>query len=146
MKGREVFSHNTDDWRTPSDIYKYFIDNGYVDPCPFKSKTDNLLNDMGDVNLFINPPYSDTKRWIDYAINHIRNHQENIVYILIPSRTDTKYFQKMMTENIDMGIYFFKGRLHFNDSKDSAPFPSCLIKISMPKGKKYIIDDFRTTK
>jgi len=140
LKG--VFLHNTDDWQTPKEIYKHFIDNGYVDPCPYQSKTNNLKNDYGGVNLFINPPYSDIKSWVDYAVEHITRHKENHVVFLIPCRTDTRYFQKMLSENIDMGIYFFKGRLHFNESKNSAPFPSCLIKINLPKAKKYILEDY----
>jgi site-specific DNA-methyltransferase (adenine-specific) len=97
----------------------------------------------GGVNLFINPPYSNIKEWVDYAIKHLNNHKENVVIFLIPSRTDTKYFQKLLDENIDMGIYFFKGRLHFNGSKNSAPFPSCLIKLNIPKGNNYILQDYK---
>ena len=41
------FSHKTDDWETPKEIYDYFIGNGFVDPCPFQSEIDNLKNDMG---------------------------------------------------------------------------------------------------
>lgn len=94
------------------------------------------------MDLFINPPYSNVKAWIDYAMEHIKRHPDNHCIILIPSRTDTKYFHEMMASNYDMGIYFFKGRLHFNESKDAAPFPSCLIKLEMPKGKKYILNDY----
>ena len=141
LKG--CFLHNTDNWQTPKEIYNYFIEKGYIDPCPYMSKVDNLKNDMGGVNLFINPPYSDIKSWVDYALEHIKNHKENHVVFLIPSRTDTRYFQKMLNSEIDMGIYFFKGRLHFNESKQSAPFPSCLIKINIPKGKRYILEDYK---
>ena len=136
------FLHKTDNWKTPKDLYSHFMEKGYIDPCPYLSETDNLKVDMGEVNLFINPPYSDIKSWVDYAIEHIKRHKENHVIFLIPSRTDTKYFQKMLAENIDMGIYFFKGRLHFNESKGGAPFPSCLIKINVPAGKKYIMEQF----
>jgi len=142
LKG--CFLSNTDDWKTPKEIYNYFISKGYIDPCPYKSEVDNLKIDLGGVNLFINPPYSDIKSWVDYALNHIKKHKENNIVFLIPSRTDTKYFQKMLTENVDMGIYFIKGRLHFNESKNSAPFPSCIIKLEMPKGKKYILEDFKS--
>ena len=31
------FSHNTDHWRTPTEIYNFFISEGYIDPCPFPS-------------------------------------------------------------------------------------------------------------
>ena len=136
-----LFSKNSDDWKTPKYIYDYFMNAGYIDPCPFQCQKNNLNIDWGGVNLFINPPYSDIKSWIDFAINHIKKHNKNHVYVLIPSRTDTKYFHKMIKEDIDMGIYFFEGRLHFNESKNSAPFPSCLIKLEMPRGKIYFLNE-----
>ena len=47
MKGNGVFSSKTDDWRTPKEIYNYFMQNNYIDPCPFHSTVDNLQTDMG---------------------------------------------------------------------------------------------------
>lgn len=141
-----LFSKNSDDWKTPAYIYDLFMKLGYVDPCPFQCPTNNLDTDMGEVNLFINPPYSDIKSWVEYAINHINKHKKNNVYLLIPSRTDTKYFQKMLKSNLDVGIYFFEGRLHFNESKNSAPFPSCLIRLEAPKGKIYFMNNLEEVK
>ena len=109
MKNKEAcFMHNTDDWKTPKELYDLFMKNGLIDPCPFQCKENNLIKDFGEVNLFINPPYSNIKEWVDYAIEHIRRHPFNYVLLLIPSRTDTKYFQKMLQYNIDMGIFFLK--------------------------------------
>ena len=51
------------------------------------------------------------------------------VWMLIPSRTDTRYFQKIMNDG--MLLYFIKGRLRFNDGEMGAPFPSVLIHLSM---------------
>ena len=48
-------------------------------------------------------------------------------FLLIPARTDTKYFREMVDYGCD--IAFITGRLHFNDS-NSAPFPSCLISLT----------------
>lgn len=47
MKGYGVFSSKTDDWQTPKAIYDCFMANGYIDPCPYQSKVDNLKTDMG---------------------------------------------------------------------------------------------------
>lgn len=41
LKG--CFSHNHDDWRTPSALYKAFMDLGFVDCFPFQSKDDEFL-------------------------------------------------------------------------------------------------------
>lgn len=39
-----MFSKNTDDWKTPSDLYKCFMDNGWIDTFPFQSTYDELNN------------------------------------------------------------------------------------------------------
>ena len=54
---------------------------------------------------------------------------KNEIYLLIPARTDTKYFRKLVDELGDhMKIIFITGRLKYNDS-GTAPFPTMLIII-----------------
>lgn len=64
------------------------------------------------------------KRWIEWAIHQYFNNHCDIM-ILIPARTDTKYFHELLEWHPE--IIFIKGRLHYNDSKTGAPFPSLLI-------------------
>ena len=45
--------------------------------------------------------------------------------MLIPSRTDTKYWHNYVMKADE--IHFVKGRLKFGDSENSAPFPSAVI-------------------
>jgi len=45
--------------------------------------------------------------------------------MLIPSRTDTKYFHDYIYQRTE--IRFVKGRLKFGDRKNAAPFPSMLV-------------------
>lgn len=45
--------------------------------------------------------------------------------LLIPARTDTKYFHNYILHRTE--IRFVKGRLKFGDSKNSAPFPSMVV-------------------
>ena len=66
LKG--CFSHESDHWRTPSAMYKKYMDEGYIDPCPFHADFDGLKIDYFKKKLFINPPYSQLKIWVDYAI------------------------------------------------------------------------------
>jgi hypothetical protein len=47
------------------------------------------------------------------------------VVMLIPSRTDTKYWHDYIMKATE--IRFIKGRLKFGGSKNSAPFPSAII-------------------
>lgn len=50
-------------------------------------------------------------------------------YLLIPARTDTKSFHKLVNSYYKIEVIFIKGRLKFSN-KNSAPFPSCLIHIT----------------
>lgn len=116
-----LVSRKSDNWATPKNIYKLFISNDYFDPCPLNANFDGLKIEWKEYN-FINPPYSKIKLWVDKAIEEHKKGKE--CTLLIPARTDTKYFRKL----VDYGciIEFVTGRLHFNDS-NSAPFPSCFI-------------------
>ena len=45
--------------------------------------------------------------------------------MLLPARTDTRYFHDYIYRKSE--IRFIRGRLHFNESKAGAPFPSMLV-------------------
>ena len=126
MNSKGLFSRETDDWKTPEKLYKAFIDKGFIDPCPYKATENGLIKQYENKKLFINPPFSKMKEWIDYAIR--RWYDDCEIALLIPARTDTKYFHEILTTNPD--IYFIKGRLHYNESEKNAPFPSVLIWLS----------------
>ena len=116
----------SDDYATPKDIYNYYvIDLEYFDPCPLYDDTFDL-NDYVMSKVFLNPPYSNISEWIDWAIWNHKNFGLHTV-ILIPSRTDTKYFHKLLNYGVD--LEFIKGRLKFNGMKTGAPFPSVLVHI-----------------
>ena len=131
-----MFSKKTDDWRTPSDIYNAFMNKGFIDPCPYQSKEDNLGKPYKCSKIFINPPFSKMSEWIDYGLELAK--KGNKVVFLIPARTDTKYFHKLLECN--PLIYFIEGRLHYNDSEKNAPFPSLLIVCSWYLGGYYSIN------
>lgn len=94
------------------------------DPCPFNSNFDGLKIEWMERN-FVNPPFSKISKFIDKSIEEHK--KGKLVILLIPARTDTKYFKKLV--NYGCNITFITGRLHFNDS-NSAPFPSCIITIT----------------
>ena len=47
--------------------------------------------------------------------------------MLIPARTDTKWFHEYIYNKAGVEIRFIKGRLKFGNSKSGAPFPSMLV-------------------
>lgn len=122
LKG--CYSHKTDDWRTPTDIYNAFMKKGYIDCFPYQSKVNELCNLYIEQKLFINPPYSKMNQIIYWLLDQIGN--DNKVALLVPVRTDTKWFKQLILDNPCVCV-FISGRLHFNDSKECAPFPSALL-------------------
>lgn len=115
----------SDNWSTPVEIYDYYINKlKYYDPCPLNSNID--LMKYVNKDLYINPPYSNISNWIDFAIENKKRYNKEVV-LLIPSRTDTKYFHKLLEFGIE--IEFIKGRLKFGNYKKAAPFPSIIVRL-----------------
>lgn len=125
MNLKGVFSHESDHWQTPKKLYEAFMKNNFTDPCPLHCKENNLDKFYCQEKLFINPPFSQMSKWVEKSIEWASHGCE--VWLLMPSRTDTKYFKKLA--DFRCFIWFFTGRLHFNDSKNSAPFPTMLVRL-----------------
>ena len=74
--------------------------------------------------IFINPPYGKVlKDWVKKASEA----KHSTVVLLIPSRTDTRYFHDYIYNKQNTELRFIKGRLKFGNSTNSAPFPSLLV-------------------
>lgn len=129
-----MFSKNTDDWKTPTALYEIMMEKGYLDPCPYQSKENGLEKDFIAKKLFINPPFSTMKDWVKYGIKQYYVNHCEVIY-LIPARTDTKYFHELLYYHPE--IIFIKGRLHYNDSKTGAPFPSLLIRLTYKRQHSF---------
>ena len=52
---------------------------------------------------------------------------ESCVVMLIPARTDTKWFHDYIANNPRAHVIFLKGRLKFGNSTNGAPFPSMIV-------------------
>ncbi len=139
MINKSLFTSNTQEWETPKDFFdelnKEF--NFNLDPCAtletakckkyFTKEDDGLKQDWGGYNVFCNPPYGRAiKDWVKKCSDEAnRNDCCTRVVMLIPARTDTKYFHEYIYHKAE--IRFIKGRLKFGNSKNSAPFPSMLV-------------------
>lgn len=115
--------HKSDEWKTPSWLFDIFMSHGYVDLFPFGSDDNQFDKRYEGKKLFCNPPFSKLNITVDYLLG-LAN--VNHICLLMPSRTDTNYFYKLVN-SLPCVIIFVKGRLHFNDSKDVAPFPTMLV-------------------
>lgn len=99
-----LFSHNSDHWATPEDLYWYYcLKWGYFDPCPLHADFDGLSIEWPEM-VFVNPPYSNILPFVEKAISSWRSWRTKIV-MLLPVRTDTKWFKRLCDFGCD--IQFF---------------------------------------
>jgi site-specific DNA-methyltransferase (adenine-specific) len=143
------FSSQRLDWRTPKALYAKLDDEFSFDhdPSPADNRFDyrrnngqELLELFGDefksagikdglasewgVSNFVNPPYGkELPKWI--AKGYEQWQKGKTVVFLIPSRTDTRWWHDYCMKADE--IRFIKGRLKFDDRKNSAPFPSAIV-------------------
>lgn len=129
-------SSNTDEWATPKKFFEELNKefSFTLDPCATKlnykcnkyyTKEENgLIQDWSKEKVFMNPPYGrEIGKWVEKAYNESKN--GSLVVCLLPARTDTKWFHNFIYKKHE--IRFIKGRLKFNDGKQSAPFPSMIV-------------------
>jgi site-specific DNA-methyltransferase (adenine-specific) len=132
-----MFSSKTDQWATPQDFFdslnsEFHFD---LDPCAdeynhkcekyFTVSDDGLSQNWGGYRVFCNPPYGrELNKWVEKAYRE--GHKDNtLVCMLIPARTDTKYFHDYIKNRAE--VRFIPGRLKFGEAKNAAPFPSMLV-------------------
>lgn len=134
---KALLSSKRHDWTTPQDFfdelnktYKFTLDpaasaENHKCDMYFTEQENGLLQDWGGQSVFCNPPYGrQIGEWVKKA--HVESQKWNTtVVMLIPARTDTKYFHEYIYGKHE--IKFLKGRLKFGDSKNAAPFPSMLV-------------------
>lgn len=126
MNINACLSHNSDEWATPKDLYDTFISKGFVDPCPLGGTDNALTKSFINSRLFVNPPFSKLKDFSNWCIEQAKNNCD--IFLLMPVRTDTKYFKLLFDYGIAEIIFIHK-RLKFNDYR-SAPFNSMVLHIN----------------
>lgn len=139
-----LFSSKSDEWYTPlkfynelDEKYKFVFDltcskdnckttDGFtIEDNSLEQDWYTITKDTNNGWLWLNPPYSKCKEFVDKAYSEMLLGAK--IVMLIPSRTDTKWFHQFIYKQVGVEIEFIKGRLKFGDSKNSAPFPSMLV-------------------
>ena len=138
-----MFSSRNNEWGTPPEFFaklnKKF--KFTLDPCCtaktakcekyYTREDDGLSKSWKNEVVFVNPPYGDIGKWVKKAYEE-STHNNATVAMLMPARTDTKYWHDYVMEA--SAIYFIKGRLKFtndNDKQNAAPFPSVVVVFDM---------------
>lgn len=131
-----MFSSKSDEWSTPQDFYDKLNNEFHftLDPCAtnenhksekyYTLSDDGLNQDWRGETVFVNPPYSKIKDWVKKCYEEGLK-ANTMVVMLIPARTDTKYFHEYIYHQAE--IRFIKGRLKFGGCKNAAPFPSMIV-------------------
>lgn len=145
------FSSSKDEWNTPLEIVQRVrvVFGGYIDldPCgsidggcvgantTFTVAEDGLILPwLGKV--YMNPPYGrSATKWVDKALTEYVKGNASEMIILVAARTDTRWFWAL-GEAADCWCAI-KGRLHFSNSVNAAPFPSAMFYLGQNKGKFY---------
>lgn len=147
MEKKLMFSCKNLNWNTPQSFYDkldeefhFTLDAAATDKSAkcrlyFTPDDDALTQNWGTAGkggaVWCNPPYGrNIGLWVkkakkESALHHI------VVVMLIPARTDTRYFQDDILYGGASEVRFVRGRLHFTDddgaSVGPAPFPSAVI-------------------
>jgi len=138
MLTKGLFTSNRKDWRTPRDLFNS-LDKIYhftLDACAtpenalcekyYTEQEDGLKQSWDGEVVYCNPPYGrEIGKWVKKA-----SETNGTVVMLLPARTDTKWFHKYIWDRADNNkpvVRFLKGRLSFDDSGNPAPFPSMIV-------------------
>lgn len=131
-----LYSSNSDEWETPQALFdaldaEFGFDmdvaashENHKKDTYYTIEDDGLAQPWCHTN-WCNPPYSQIALWVEKAALERLN--GNTTVMLIPSRTDTKWFHAHIYQKQGVEIRFIKGRLRFSNSKNSAPFPSMIV-------------------
>lgn len=133
-----MFSSATDNWSTPQDFFDNLNDEFHftLDVCAdennhkcehyYTKEIDGLSRPLVGT-VWCNPPYGrKISEWVRraYISSHIGS---ATVVMLLPARTDTRWFHEYIYNKPNTEIRFLKGRLKFGGCKNSAPFPSMVV-------------------
>ena len=127
------FSSKTNEWATPQNFFNQLNEEFEfnLDPCAthennkcdnyYTLEEDGLKQNWDGYNVFCNPPYGrEIHKWVKKSAEA----RGGVVVLLVPARTDTKYFHEYIYQKKNVEIRFIKGRLKFGDCTNAAPFPS----------------------
>lgn len=136
MNKEVMFSSKTDMWETPQSLFDELNEEFHftLDVCalPENAKCKNYYTPEQDGLrqpwkgvVWCNPPYGrDIGSWVRRAL--FSSVEDSIVVMLLPARTDTKWFHDYIYKRKRVEIRFLRGRLKFGGGKANASFPSML--------------------
>jgi phage N-6-adenine-methyltransferase len=145
------YSSQKQDWGTPVHLFAA-LDKKYgpfkldAAASPLNAKVSNYFTEAQDAlkldwapygKVWLNPPYKGISKWIEKCVEESK--KGAFIVVLMPARTDTRYFHDHIYNKKYVDVVFLKGRIRFAGAPASAPFPSMLaIFKPRPTGKKKV--------
>lgn len=142
MTSARTGDSSKDEWMTPLwlfDIlnknFKFDLDPAATDEntlCDqwYTKEEDGLTRPWTGKSVFVNPPYSQMRAWVQKGHHEAYFGEPETVVMLVAARTDTRAWW----DYIRFGdVRFLRGRLKFehpNGARYSAPFPSAVVIFS----------------
>jgi len=137
---RVMYSKDSDEWATPVELYDWLNQTFQftLDPCAtdenhktsryFTIAGNGLSQSWANERVFMNPPYSEVKLWMEKAYLSAQNGGASVV-CLVAARTDTRWWQDWVLNKANE-IQFLAGRVMFSrpgKGANAAPFPSAVV-------------------
>ena len=153
------FSSATDQWATPTSVFDSICTAiGVVPtfdaaadasntkaPAFFTIEDNALVQTWPNAHVWLNPPYGRTLlQWARKAVQEVRRPDgPPSITILVPARTDTRWWLHLVTSGHAQRVMFVHGRIRFGDGTAAAPFPSAIIHLTRAPHARPSVD-FRT--
>jgi phage N-6-adenine-methyltransferase len=144
QRNAALFSFKSSEYQTPKWLYDQLNREFHfeLDPCTtadnplgtkyFCYKQEGLEDGLiipWNVSTYVNPPYGkEIDKWVKKAYDDSKKYGRPIV-MLLPVRTDTKWFHAYIYRKPNVEIRFIRGRLRFGGASqiNTAPFPSMVV-------------------
>lgn len=129
-----MFSSKSDLWSTPQELFDELnAEFGFtLDTCALPENAKCARYYTPEINGLVqkwegvcwcNPPYGrQIGKWVQKAAT-----TNALVVMLLPARTDTKWFHDYIYHKSNVAVRFIRGRLKFGGAQSSAPFPSMVV-------------------
>ncbi len=90
---------------------------------------DGLCDAWSGRLAFVNPPWSNQKKWIERAHDQWSSGKVETIVCLVPAKTDTRLFHEVLSKDAD--VYFIEGRPRFfkEDGSSEATMVSTMMVI-----------------
>jgi len=116
-----------DVWQTPEELWKPIDKRNTIklDPCAGTNTSigeinythkDNGLTQDWTGTVWVNPPFSQKKKWMKKAKDEIKNCET--IYIITPDSTDVKSWWHGQLANFCEWVWFSEGRINYVDPED----------------------------